>query len=44
MISIQVYEKFTRQREKNFAVLYGIWNKVPKLSESEIESDIELLF
>ena len=44
MISIQVYEKLTRQREKDFAVLYEIWNKVPKLSESEIESDIELLF
>ena len=41
MISMQAYEQFTRQREKDFAALYKIWNKGPDLPESEIESDIE---
>ena len=40
MISMQAYEQFTRQREKDFAALYKIWNKVPDLPESDIEPAI----
>ena len=40
MISMQAYEHFTRQREKDFAALYKIWNKVPDLPESDIEPAI----
>ena len=40
MISMQAYEQFTRQREKDFAALYKIWNKVPDLPELDIEPAI----
>lgn len=41
IVLIQVYERLFKQREKTFSVLDRIWEKVPKVSEEEVQDDIE---
>ena len=40
IISIQAYEQFLRQRDKDFSVLSRVWAKVPRLPQDEVAEDI----
>ena len=41
IVPIEAYEEMFQQREKNFAVLDRIWEKVPAVPEAESQADIE---
>lgn len=40
LISIQSYQQFLKQRNKDFSVLDRVWAKNPILPEEEVEHDI----
>lgn len=41
IVPIQVYDRLLKQRGKVFSVLDRIWENVPKISEEEVQDDIE---
>ncbi len=41
IVPIKVYEQMFKQREKPFSVLEKIWEKVPTVSEEQVQTDIE---
>lgn len=40
LISIQSYQQFLKQRDKDFSVLDKVWSKIPNIPEDETEEDI----
>ncbi|MYB63830.1 type II toxin-antitoxin system prevent-host-death family antitoxin [Candidatus Poribacteria bacterium] len=41
IIPIEIYDRLIKQREEAFSVLDRIWEKAPKVSEEEVQTDIE---
>ena len=41
IIPIEIYDRLIKQREEAFFVLDRIWEKAPKVSEEEVQTDIE---
>lgn len=41
IIPIEIYDRLIKQREETFSALDRIWEKVPKVSEEEAQTDIE---
>ena len=40
VVSIDSYNQFLKQREKDFSILDQIWAKVPRVSQKDAEADI----
>jgi prevent-host-death family protein len=40
LVSIQAYQQFLMQRDKDLSILARVWDKVPDVPEEEVENDI----
>lgn len=40
LVSIQAYQQFLKQRDKDLSILDRVWSKIPDVPEDEVEKDI----